>query len=114
MNPEMTEILIGKHIDSEITPAEQRLLDIELKNNPEMRQMLSEMKKLHEQSQLAVNSKVVEKGKSAQAIFESAWQKHRLMRFKRTRLSQGRQLSTPNSVASAISSSTGTPRGLFW
>ena len=40
MNEQMIELLIGKFIDSEITPAEQRLLDAELLRNPQTRRLL--------------------------------------------------------------------------
>jgi len=92
MNPELTEILIGKYLDSEITPAEQQLLDKELKDNPDTRQLLAEMEQLHQQAQRALAREITDKGDSAEAIFERAWQqkkayafwKPRLLRFSRT------------------------------
>ena len=68
------EILIGKYIDSEITPAEQRLLDKELKVSHEAQQTLHQYKELHEQVQAAMNSEINERGKSCREIFDKAWE----------------------------------------
>ena len=50
MNEEMIELLIGKFIDSEITPAEQRLLDAELLRNPRTRRLLEEFQMMGDQA----------------------------------------------------------------
>lgn len=50
MNPEMTETLINKFLDSEITPAEQRLLDAELAHNPEAVILLEQLRDLRDQA----------------------------------------------------------------
>ena len=75
MNPELTEILIGKFIDSEITPAEQRLLDAELASNPESQQLLAALQELHERTRQALNQEIVDTGAAADTILERAWQK---------------------------------------
>lgn len=72
MNQEMLEILIGRFIDSEITPAEQRLLDAELQANPQARQLLEQWQQLHEQARQALNAEVTEQGASAEVIFNRA------------------------------------------
>ena len=78
MNPEMTEILIGKFIDSEITPAEKNLLDIELQRNPQARQLLGELQELHEVSRQALDREVSGNTQSAEVVFERAWRNSRL------------------------------------
>ena len=72
MNESMLEILISKYLDSEITPAEQKLLDEELQNNPDARQLLSELEQLQSLSQEFVQDEVVETGRSADDIIEQA------------------------------------------
>ena len=72
MNQEMLEILIGRYLDSEITPAEQRLLDAELQAGPEARQLLERWQQLHEQARQALNTQLTEQGASAEAIFSRA------------------------------------------
>ena len=47
MDAEKLEILISKYIDSEITPDEQLMLELELKHNPESQQLLHEMVEIH-------------------------------------------------------------------
>jgi len=72
MNQEMLEILIGKYLDSEIMPAEQRLLDAELSGNPESRRLLQQYQQLRDQMRDAFTVGVVETGRSAQEVFETA------------------------------------------
>jgi len=73
MNQEMLEILIGKYLDSEITPAEQWLLDAELSGNPESRRLLQQYQRLWDQTREAFDAGIVEAGQSAQEIFETAY-----------------------------------------
>jgi len=80
MNREIMEILIGKYIDSEITPAEQRLLDKELQVNQEARQTLHQYKQLHDQVRAAMNSEINEHGKSCREIFDKAWEQRTVRR----------------------------------
>ena len=72
MNQEMLEILIGKYLDSEITPAEQRLLDAELIGNSESRRLLQQYQQLRELTCEAFTAGIVEAGRSAQEVFETA------------------------------------------
>ena len=74
MTNEVLEILIGKYIDGEITNAEQCVLDAELKNNPQARELLEQLQDLHEHTHSAVSSEILEQGKSTEEIFEQAWQ----------------------------------------
>ena len=48
MNREMLEVLIGKYLDSEISPAEQRLLDQELVSNQAARELLEAWRTIDE------------------------------------------------------------------
>lgn len=73
MNQEIIEILIGKHLDGEITPGEQRILDMELVRNPRARELLAELRELHERSSEMVASYVLAQGEAAADIFEQAW-----------------------------------------
>ncbi|MBN2376782.1 MAG: hypothetical protein JXD22_10290 [Sedimentisphaerales bacterium] len=72
MNQEMLEILIGKFIDSEITPAEQRLLDEELTNNPQARLLLRQFQQIHEQARQLVSQEILPAGDSPETIFSRA------------------------------------------
>lgn len=83
MNPELTELLIGKFLDSEITPAEKRLLDEELKQNPQARQLLQELQQLHQQAQQVFMRKIAEQGQPAEQIIRQALKKQPLSRQRR-------------------------------
>jgi len=74
MNQEIIEILIGKHLDGEITPGEQRILDMELARNLRARELLAELRELHERSSEMVASYVLGRGAAPTDIFEQAWQ----------------------------------------
>lgn len=74
MNEQMLEILMGKYLDSEITASEQQILEAELQKNSQAKEFLEQMNKLHEKSREAVCSEIIEKGESAEEIFERAWQ----------------------------------------
>jgi len=71
MNEEMLEILIGKHIDAEITPAEQRMLDDELERNAVARATFEQFKRLHDEAKEAVAS-VLAGGPAAEEVIERA------------------------------------------
>ncbi len=74
MNQEIIEILIGKHLDGEITPGEQRILDAELDRDPRASELLAELKDLHERSSELVASSIIGRGAVPADIFERAWQ----------------------------------------
>jgi len=88
MSQELTEILIGKYLDSEITPAEQQLLDRALKDDPDARRLLMEMEQLHEQAKRALAQEITDKGDSAEVIFERAWQQKKMQVFWKVKLSR--------------------------
>ena len=79
MTEEMLEILIGRYLDSEITPGEQRLLEGQLDENPQARQLLEQLQYLDRRAEAVVNAQVSEAGESVGAIFERAWQRRRPM-----------------------------------
>ena len=72
MNAQMLEILIGKYIDSEITPAEQQLLDHELAANPNAKILLDDYQQLDRLSRQAVDRQIAQSGRSFDIIFSSA------------------------------------------
>ncbi|MFC1635751.1 anti-sigma factor family protein [Planctomycetota bacterium] len=74
MTQEMLEILIGKYLDSEITPSEQRLLEAELERDPQIKELLRQLQDLHESSSEVVASEITGPGRAAEEVFEQAWQ----------------------------------------
>lgn len=74
MTQEMLEILIGKYLDSEITPSEQRLLEVELDRDPRAKELLRQLQDLHECSSEVVASEIAGRGRAAEDVFERAWQ----------------------------------------
>lgn len=72
MNEQMLEILISKYIDSEITPAEQKMLDAELQSNPEAQETLKTLEQLRDQSQQMIKEEVLLSGAPASTIIEQA------------------------------------------
>lgn len=83
MTPEMLEILIGKYLDSEITPSEQRLLDAELERDPQVKELLKELQDLHECNTDVITSEIAGTGRAPEDVFERAWlqQSKRPFRF---------------------------------
>jgi anti-sigma factor RsiW len=55
MSEDLLEILIGKHIDGEITPAEQRLLEAHLRESPDARALFEQLTSLHARMEQAVS-----------------------------------------------------------
>ena len=72
MSEELTEILIGKFLDSEITPAEQHLLENELQKNPQSQKLLDELKQFHELAAQALDHELNESDDSCAEIFRRA------------------------------------------
>lgn len=70
---ETLEILIGKYIDGEITPSEQKMLDGAMEKDSKVKELLEQLTELHEASAEAVGAEVFETGKSAEEIIDSAW-----------------------------------------
>jgi len=87
MSEELTELLIGKFLDSEITPAEQQLLEIELRKNPHAQKLLDELKQFHELAARALDQELNESDTSCEEIFQRASKKvpdpkkQRILRF---------------------------------
>lgn len=73
MTQEMLEIMIGKHLDGEITPSEQRLLEAELERDPQAKELLSQLQELHGRCGEAVGSELLGRGGTPEEIFERAW-----------------------------------------
>jgi len=83
MTEEMLEILIGKYLDGEITPTEQRMLDETLQKNSQAKELFEQLQDLHRASCEAIDSEILDRGETAEEIFERAWQqqtKHPLRR----------------------------------
>ena len=76
MTEEILEVLIGKYLDGEITPSEQRMLEAELDRNPRAEELLRRFQDLNERSAEVVASELLSRGKSPDEIFERAWQQH--------------------------------------
>jgi len=72
---ERWEILIGKFIDGEISPAEQQLLEDELERNSEARVLLEQWQALQESSRAVVASRIQGPAGEPAEIFEQAWQR---------------------------------------
>ena len=101
MTQEMLEILIGKYLDSEITPSEQRLLDAELARDPQVRELLRQLQDLHESSSEVVASEMSGLGRAAEDVFERAWQQQTRPSF-RFRVTMGRHLRFATGVAAGL------------
>lgn len=70
------EILMGKLLDGEISPAEQCLLERELEHNGRARELLEQLQALHECSRDVVTHDVLEGGADPGQVFERAWQQN--------------------------------------
>ena len=76
MTEEILEVLIGKYLDGEITPSEQRMLEAELNRNPGAEELLRQFQDLNERSSEVVTSELLARGEHPEEIFERAWQQH--------------------------------------
>jgi hypothetical protein len=99
MNPEMLDILIGRYLDSEITPAEQTLLDRELKMDPQARLLLDQFKRLDELARRDVNDRIENSGESFEVIFNRAFQQYQP---RRERFGWVRRLRLPAALAAGF------------
>jgi len=75
MTEEMLEILIGKYLDGEITPTEQRMLEQTLQKDSQAKELFEQLQDLHRASREAIDSKILDAGRTAEEIFERAWQR---------------------------------------
>lgn len=71
------EILIGKLLDGEISPAEQRILDRELEQNGQAQELLEQLRVLHDCGGQIVEQEVRQGGTDPQDVFERAWRRSR-------------------------------------
>jgi len=83
MNPDMLEILIGKRIDSEITPAEERLLEKELKSNTDARILFHQLQQLDRLSKQTLTQEILDQGASFETIFQRAAAQHHPTKVRR-------------------------------
>ncbi|MBL7184758.1 MAG: hypothetical protein ISS70_00405 [Phycisphaerae bacterium] len=72
MTQEMLEIMIGKYLDGEITPGEQRPLEAELDRDPQAKELLGQLQQMHERCGEAVASELLGRGGTPEEIFERA------------------------------------------
>jgi hypothetical protein len=77
MMDDRLEMLIGKLLDGEISPAEQRLLERELERNGRARELLEQMRVLHECSGEVVTHGILGGGADPGEVFERAWQQYK-------------------------------------
>lgn len=73
MTQEMLEILIGKRLDGEITPTEQRMLEAELDKDAQTKELLRQLEDLHKRSSETIASEIVGRGKTPEEVFKQAW-----------------------------------------
>lgn len=99
MNEQMIELLIGKYIDSEITPAEQQLLDTELSRNPRTRRLLEDLQSLRDRAKGLLGRELGGSCDSAQEVFAAALRSDRAER--RRYVKMGRVWSIATGVAAA-------------
>jgi anti-sigma factor RsiW len=99
MNPEMLDILIGKYLDSEITPAEQALLDRQLGRDPQARSLLDQFQSLDDLARRAVNDRIENSGEPFEAIFNRAFQRYQPGRW---RFGWVRKLRLPAALAAGF------------
>ncbi len=91
------EILMGKLLDGEISPAEQRLLERELEQNGPARELLEQLRALHECSREVVTHGVLEGGADPREVFERAWQQNKRSLWRRVVRADGhlRRIARP-------------------
>jgi len=77
------ELVIGKFLDGEISPAEQRWLDEQLQCNERARERLEQLRTLNECSRQAVTADVLEQGRGPEEILQLTWQRHQRSRWRR-------------------------------
>lgn len=77
MAEDRLEILIGKLLDGELSPAERRILDRELEQDGRARELLEQLRLLHECGREAVAQELSEGAAGPDEIFERAWRQSR-------------------------------------
>ena len=84
------EILIGKRLDGEISPGEQKILDRELAADGQARELFEQLRQLHQCSRDVIASEVAATGAGAEEIFERAWRKNSGFSWRRVLRVDGR------------------------
>lgn len=77
MTDEHLEILIGRSLDGEITPDEQRRLDDILRQSQDARELLEQLRQFRDVSLQAVKTDVLEPGRRSEEILQRVWQRRR-------------------------------------
>jgi len=77
------EVLIGKFLDGEISPSEQRFLDRALQRDGQARELLDQFRSLHECSREMIVTEVLDPGADSGDIFERAWQRNKKPSWRR-------------------------------
>ena len=75
---EMLEILMGKYLDGQITPGENRMLQEALEADDDARELFEQLQILHQQCEEAVDSEVLSRGQDCDEVFERAWQRRKV------------------------------------
>jgi len=102
MISDMLEILIGKSIDSEITPAEQQLLEEQLKTNPDAQILFHQLHKLHELSKQTITRDILDRGAAFETIFQRAAAQYHPPKFHRRPLPWNSMLRVAGSLAAGF------------
>jgi anti-sigma factor RsiW len=71
------EIWLGRLLDGELSPAEQRALEQELEQNNRARELFEQLRTLHECAREAVTHDVIGRGADPDEVFGRAWQQHK-------------------------------------
>ncbi|NLH40514.1 MAG: hypothetical protein GX448_01645 [Planctomycetes bacterium] len=71
------EILIGKLLDGDISPTERKTLDRQLEQDGHARELLEQMRVLHECGREIVERQVQQGGAAPADVFERAWRQSR-------------------------------------
>ena len=77
------EMLIGKLLDGEISPRGRSLLESELQRDARARDLLEQMRTLHECSCGVVTHEIFGRGADPEDLFERAWQQDRTSFWRR-------------------------------
>ena len=83
------EILIGKFLDGEISPGEQRVLDDALQRDERARELLDQLRTLRECSREMIVSEVLDAGAEADDVLERAWQRNKKRSWRRIVIADG-------------------------
>jgi len=76
MDNDRLEILMGKFVDGEIEPSEQRLLESQLAADAQNRRLFEEFKTLHTLAQAQI-APLADAGRPFETVFAAAWKKSR-------------------------------------